>query len=194
MNNYYLSPEEIAEIQKVAEDRVKEQVGDGNSGKKSATYSFGGQSSMDARSLETRRKNALMGALGEFIGSKLMKCEWIKEMGQYKGNKEPDLLPILNGYEVRVDARTKPTNVNTVIFRERDFNSRDEILFALMDSPSTLSKDTYSFRAGWRPFKDLAKLVDEHPEWEGKNSMGAKYYEVPFEYFLQDFSKFGETK
>ena len=179
-----LTDAELAECKQVAVERAKGQVKDAKGGMRNASYSYGRADAVDARTFERRMKHAMMGALAELIGSKCAKCDWSKEMDQYKGNATPDLSPTFRGQVVKCDARGS-NKYGSFIYRPRDAKNQDGLLIAVTNLP-----DGPDCQVGYAFFRDLTKLADGHPEWLGSHP-GEPYYEIPFKFLSGDFSEFG---
>jgi hypothetical protein len=180
-----LTDAELAECKRVAVERVKIQMKDAKNGMRNASYSYGRADAVDSRTFERRIRHAMMGALAEFIGSKCAKCDWPKEIGQYKGNRNPDLKPKFKGQVVNCDARGS-NKYSTFIYRPRDVKNPDGLLIAVTNLP-----DGPVCQVGHAFFRDISKLADGHPEWLGSHP-GEPYYEIPFKFLSEDFSEFGK--
>lgn len=183
--NEFLNEEEIKECKRVALMREEEQNGDGERGAINARYAYGGYAGVDDRKKYERIEHHEMGAISEYIGSKVTRCEWRKESGQYKGNRRSDLSPIFRGRVVKCDVRGT-RKFDKFIYRERDIRTPNTLLIAISNLPYGPTCEV-----GHGFFRDISKLVEEHPEWVGKH-FGSKYYEIPFKYLSGDFSEFGK--
>jgi len=180
-----LTDAERKECTRVAEERTKVQMKDAKNGMGNASYSFGRRDMVTTRTFEQRIKDHTMGAIAECIASKCAKCEWTKEMNQYKGNTNPDLQPTLKGQSLKCDVRgTK--KYNTFIYRPRDTKNPDFLLIAV----SNLPEGPYC-QVGHAFFRDVSTLANNHPEWLGSHP-GEPYYEIPFKFLSGDFSEFGK--
>lgn len=177
-----LTPAIRKECTDLATARTDEQRADAKNDFR-AGYSFGKRGV--ARPYNEQWTNHVMGAIAEYVGSIHFKCPWTKEMGQYKGNKNPDLAPTFQGKLLRCDARGTGQS-DSFIYRPRDASSRDDLLFITTNLPhGPIVQVGYIF------FKDLTKLVATHPEWEGDNRKGGNpFYWVPIGQLLTDFSQF----
>ena len=179
-----LTDAELTECKRVAVERTKVQVQDANNGMGNASYSYGRRDFVHARSFEQRINDHIMGAIAELIASKCAKCEWPKEMNQYKGNTNPDLKPTFRKQVVKCDVRgTK--KYNSFIYRPRDTKNPDFLLIAVSNLP-----DGPDCKVGHAFFKDVAEWADKYPEYLGSHP-GEPYYEIPFKFLSGDFAEFG---
>jgi len=178
-----LTKDELQECRELAILRTEEQVDDANNGMRAASCSHGRYAPVNARTYEERLEDSLMGAIAELIGSKLAHCKWKKVMGQYKGNKEPDLSPKFQGKIVPCDVRGT-RKYNSFIFRERDFRNADGLLIAVTNLP-----EGPECQVGHAFFRDIKKIVNDYPEFMGNHS-GSPYYRIPFKFISGDFADF----
>jgi len=179
-----LTEVELNDCKEIAQKRVSEQLDDAKNGDRRASNSYGGRESVEARSVELRVEDAYIGTLAELIASKLTKCQWSKEMGQYKGNKNSDLKPIFRKQASKCEVRG--TRSESIPHRpHQDVNKLDSICIAVTNLPNgRLCK------VGWMSFETMQTLANNHPEWKGGKE-GSPYYAIPFEQFSRDFSEFG---
>jgi hypothetical protein len=187
-----LTMEEWLECMHQATQRATAQINDFQNGDSRASNSYGGKSSLKIRSKEERKEHALMGTVAEYIASKYTKSIWKKEMGQYKGNSNPDLTVIFRGKSVNCEVRGTNSK-DTVIYRPHHDNSRPDYLYVVVTNlyMSLIGIQTHPIcSVGYSFLGDLQKLIDNHPEWIGKHP-GNIYYQIPFKYFSEDFSNFG---
>lgn len=176
-----MSEENIQTCMDVAVARVKQQLDDARKGMRSAKNSHGEYAPVTARNKPTRIFHALIGAKAELIGSVLFDCPWMEEMGQYKGNKNPDLQPKFLGQPVECDARGT-TYTDSYIYRLRDEKTPDTLLFSVTNLP-----DGPDCHVGYIFLEDVTKLVEQHKkEWRGTRP-GAPYWNVPIKYLFHDF-------
>jgi hypothetical protein len=180
-----LTDAELQECKELAVARTKEQWTDATQkNMRSASYHYGGHSPMSTRSFDEQYNDHLIGAIAELIASKAAKCKWTKEMGQYKGNRTPDLSPTFRGQVVKCDARgTK--KYSSFIYRPRDVKNPDGLLIAVTNLP-----EGPDCRVGHAFFKDVSKWAEDYPEYLGSHP-GTPYYEIPFKFLSGDFSEFG---
>jgi hypothetical protein len=180
-----LTQSEEEECAYEAHCRVVEHIADAASGDVRALNSYGQKQALDTRTLEERSGEAFIGAVAERIVSKLFKCPWTKEMGQYKGNTTPDLTPVYRGKVVGCEVRGTRTQ-NKALYRPHRDDNRTEPMFA-----NVAAINRPICRVGYAFFKDLKPLVYAHPEWKGLSTRGKPYSEIPTQYFSDDFSEFG---
>ena len=179
-----LSAAEVKECKDIASERVGIQVEDAKGGDARASNSYGGPSFVGSRSIEVREEDAFIGTLAEYIGSKYAKCQWSKEMGQYKGNSNSDLQVVFRKHSTRCEVRG--TRRDFVIYRpHQDIHKSDTLLIGISNLPNGPT-----CRVGHIFFSEMKKLVDQHPEWQGSHA-GPPYYMISFEHLSEDFSEFG---
>ena len=179
-----LTEVEVNECKNIANRRVAEQLDDANNGDVRATNSYGGREEVSNRGVGLRIEDAYIGSLAECIGSKFTKCSWSKEMGQYKGNKKPDLQPMFRHQVLKCEVRGS-RGENIPHRPHQDVHKLDSICVAVTNLPNGRF-----CKVGWMSFMEMQTLAGKHPEWKGRKE-GALYYAIPFEYFYRDFSKFG---
>ena len=182
----HFTPEERQVCMDEASRRFIAHHGDAERGDYRALNSYGGHGSLDARTIRKRKEEALMGVIAELIASKFAKCVWTKEIGQYKGNTNPDLKPTFRGKLVNCEVRgTRQTD--SIIYRPHQDDRRPDCLLIVVTNLPMGS----ICHVGHAFFRDITKLAKAHPEWIGQRP-GSPFYWIPFEHLSEDFSEFGE--
>jgi hypothetical protein len=181
-----LTQEELKKVREVASARVIQHINDAKSGDIRALNSYGEPTIIDRRDDEEREKDAYKGALAEYIASRYAKCEWSAEMGQYKGNKNPDLRVVFQNKSVYCDVRGTGSGDRIIYRPHQDYKKDKCILIGVTSLPSGPICGV-----GWSFFYRIKELVRAHSNQKIDNGMGKPYYAIPFENFSQDFSEFG---
>jgi hypothetical protein len=183
--NTFLTEEQRTLCMKIAKERLDMKRSDHQAGDFRASYSFGKAGTGKERSYEQELKDNYMGTLGECISSILTKTNWTQELGQYKGNSNPDLSVIFKGRKIKAECRATRYR-DAVIYRDKDKNlNAGKMLIAITNLP-----DGPECKVVYASFNFLIRSANAHPEWMGNNP-GAPYYKIPLDYFSDDFSKFG---
>lgn len=182
-----LTDAEHYECKRIGFLRASEQITDAKNGDSRALNSYGSNSSLNIRTDAERLLHAWIGAIAEEVNSKVAKCDWTKESGQYKGNKKPDLTVIYRGKRTACESRGSQW-INDVIYRPSHDNHRPEVmLMAVTNLPyGPICQVGHIFLG------DFRKIAESHPErYYGENT-DCPYYRIPIKFLLQDFSEFGE--
>lgn len=181
----FLTCSERTLCEDVAKVRLDQKRDDMKMGDSRASYSFGSKGSGKERTYNQELNDSLMGTLGELIASKVTRTEWTQELGQYKGNSKPDLSILFDGKRIKGECRATRRK-DSIIYRSKDRTmNAGKALIAITNLPNgPLCQVVFA------SFGFLGKLVDKHPEWIGSHS-GHPYYNIPIEYFTDDFSRFG---
>jgi hypothetical protein len=187
--NDYLSKEDKITCWTLAIRRAVEQVGDAKQGDGRAMNSYGGRTNINARPYHLRFKHAVIGTTAECIASKCLNCEWTLEMGQYKGNDNPDLTAIHRGKTVKCEVRGTSMQ-DIIIYRPQHDNPRPDFLLIGITNLHPADKNNDTCKIGYAFFRDLKPLIHEHPEWIREKDSRNPYYAIPIEYFSSDFSEF----
>lgn len=180
-----LTKSELQEVTDVARERVAEQIRDMERGMRSAGYSYGSSGEMNARTYGQRFSDALIGAKGEKIASKITKSVWTRERLQYSRNRNPDLLVNFNGEQRRCEVRASRRNY--VIHRKyRDRNTSDNTILIGIANMSNEESCEIVFTT----FGEMKDLCNQHPEWLNGEDTDSPYYKIPPSFLRQDFSNF----